>query len=292
MQVVVRVGSYAALPDGEPKRYCQAKTLSPFRLERQKCGLLTLVDYIGDNFIWGSKQYISLWRSTFDDIAVEIKTDEHLLQWFDLNLENGIMYIDAEIKDFDGPLQISPTKRRCHPRVRKRLTNEKCVDHPADPHQATNESTKMPKAVNKSKKSKIKGSHHDDEGAYSDTDSLRAFSDSSYDSEMAASSDFDFDSDPEFDPDTEIVDEDDDDDVPNFVYDVDDPCIDVGVVFPNTKQCKSAVLHHAILNDHGFQTVKRDAIRFTAKCKRADKGCKWRFHASTSTKKYVGCKVI
>jgi hypothetical protein len=64
LQVVVRVGSYAALPDGEPKRYCQAKTLSPFRLKRQKCGLLTLVDYIGDNFIWGSKQYISLWRST------------------------------------------------------------------------------------------------------------------------------------------------------------------------------------------------------------------------------------
>ena len=44
---------------------------------------------------------------------------------------------------------------------------------------------------------------------------------------------------------------------PPFSYDVDDPCIDVNVVFPDMDQCKSTVIHHAILNDHAYQIVKR-----------------------------------
>jgi hypothetical protein len=72
---------------------------------------------------------------------------------------------------------------------------------------------------------------------YSYTDSLVTLSDSSYDTDLAASSDSDIDS--EYDPDIEIVDED-DEDIPPFSYDVDDPCIEVGVVFPNVKQCKEA----------------------------------------------------
>ena len=47
----------------------------------------------------------------------------------------------------------------------------------------------------------------DEEGIYSDTDSLAAPSDSSYDSDLAASSDSDDDcSDTEFDPNGEVVD--------------------------------------------------------------------------------------
>jgi len=108
---------------------------------------------------------------------------------------------------------------------------------------------------------------------------------------LAASSDSDDDcSDTEFDPDGEIVDMEDEYDLPDFSYDVDDPCIDVNVVFPDVDQCKSAVTHHAILNDHAFEIVKKDKTRFRAKCKRADRGCKWTFFASTS-KKYIGCKV-
>jgi len=134
----------------------------------------------------------------------------------------------------------------------------------------------------------------DEEGIYSDTDSLVAPSDSSYDTDLATSSDSgDNCSDLEFDPDSEIVDDDDDDDEfdpPPFSYDADDPCIDVDVVFPDVDQCKSAVTHHAILNDHAFEIVKKDKCRFRAICKRADKGCQWKFFASTS-KKYLGCKV-
>ena len=77
---------------------------------------------------------------------------------------------------------------------------------------------------------------------------------------------------------------------PPFSYDVDDPCIDVNVVFPDVDQCKSAVIHHAILNDHAYQIVKKDRRRFRAICKRAKEGCNWKFFASTS-KKYLGCKV-
>ena len=148
---------------------------------------------------------------------------------------------------------------------------------------------KKPTKIQKSKKSKETNEEVvgvNDEGMYSDTDSLAVLSDSSYDTDLAATSD----SDTEFDPDEEIVDMEDEYDLPDFSYDVDDPCIDVNVVFLDVDQCKSAVTHHAILNDHAFEIVKKDKTRFRAKCKRADRGCKWTFFASTS-KKYIGCKV-
>jgi hypothetical protein len=128
----------------------------------------------------------------------------------------------------------------------------------------------------------------DEESMYSDTDSLVALSDSSYDTDLAASSNSDIDS--EYDPDVEIVDED-DEDIPPFSYDVDDPCIEVGVVFPDVKQCKEAVTQHAIIHDHAFKATRTDHNKFRAVCKRADKGCKWRFYATTSKNKYIGCKV-
>ena len=166
-----------------------------------------------------------------------------------------------------------------------------------EPHPQTKErerDTKKERAT----KSKAKGAHHDEgvgvdeEGIYSDTDSLVAASDSSYDSDLAASSDSCDDcSDPKFNLDELVVVDDDEYDPPPFSYDVDNPCIDVNVVFPDVDQCKSAVTHHAILNDHAFEIVKKDKSRFRAICKRANQGCKWKFFASTS-KKYIGCKVI
>jgi len=137
----------------------------------------------------------------------------------------------------------------------------------------------------------------DDEGTYSDTESLLALSDSSYDTDLAASSESDcsdsdcYDSDcSEYEPGNETIDGDEDDDIPAFSYDVDDPCIDEDVVFPDVDQCKSAVTHHAILHNYAFKTIKKDKTRFRAVCKRAAKGCKWLFYATTS-KKELGCKV-
>jgi hypothetical protein len=184
-----------------------------------------------------------LWRD-LDTDSIEIKSDEHLMEWFELNLENRVVCIVAQINDFEGPLQFSPTKRRCHPSVRNRV--------------ATSETTTNLRATS--------------ETATNLTDSLVAPSNSSYDSDLAATSCSD-DSDIEFDPDGEIIDNDDEFDPPPFSYDVDDPCIDVNVVFPDVDQCKLAVTHNAILHDHAFETVKKDKTRFRAICLRADQGC-------------------
>jgi hypothetical protein len=122
---------------------------------------------------------------------------------------------------------------------------------------------------------------------YSDTDSLVALSDSSYATDLATSSDSDFDS--EYDADVDILD--DDEDIPAFLYDVDDPCIEVGVVFLDVKQCKEAITKHAIIHNHAFKPTRTDHNKFRVVCKRANKGCKWRFYATTSKNKYIGCKV-
>jgi hypothetical protein len=274
------------LVDGEPKRYCGRKTLPPLTVDIHSFSLLQLVNHVAETFSWGSKQYVSLWRSL--DESVEIRNDEQLLEWCEMNLQHGTVHINAQINDFDGPLQFSPTKHRLHPKVRSILcepsnTPPMNVSPPHDISQPTY--MRVEKRHERVKKTKKKSVDED-----SDTESLEVPSDSSYDSDLASSSDSDCsDSDFECNPDSEILDEDEEEDSA-FAYDADDPCIDVGVIFPDVDQCKSAVTHHAILNDYGFQTVKKCSKRFRAKCKRADKGCKWMFFASTS-KKYIGCKV-
>jgi hypothetical protein len=221
-----------------------------------------------------------LWRALEDDF-IEITTDEQLSEWFELNKYKGEVHIVGQVNDFEGPLQFSPTKRRLHPTVRNfpstaPMDLDPFID-PTQPTQRTNEPTKEDK--------KAHNKVSDD-----------VLSDSSYDSKLVASSDSELDafsdsdcSDPEYEPDHEIVD--DNDDVPFFSYDVDAPCVDVGCVFPDVNQCKSALTQHAILNEYGFHTVKKDNERYRAKWLRAEKGCEWTFFASTSKTKYVGCKV-
>jgi len=274
--------------------------LPALNVDTHNYGLLQLVDFIDEHYLWGSKQHLTLWRE-LDSESFEIKSDQELLEWFQVNLEKGIAEIVGQIDDFEGPLQCSPTKYRCHPSFRNRAptseaaTNMRGTSEAATNVRSTSEAAtiKRAKKTSKKKRATYDSVGVDEEGIYSDTYSLVAPSDSSYDTDLATSSDSgDNCSDPEFDPDSEIVDDDDDDefDPPPFSYDADDPCIDVDVAFPDVDQCKSAVTHHAILNDHAFEIVKKDKCRFRAICKRADKGCQWKFFASTS-KKYLGCKV-
>ena len=270
------VRAHWSLPDGSPKTYRKRETLTT-TVDRHDYSLLKLVDFIGENFVWGSKQYISLWRAVEDD-CIEITSDEQLSEWFELNKDKGEVHIVGQINDFEGPFQFSPTKRRLHPSVRN-LPSTAPIDldpfiDPTQSTQCTNELTKVHRKV---------------------TDDV--LSDSSYDSELAASSNSELDdfsdseySDPEYEPDLEIVDEDDNDDVPDCSYDVNAPCVDIGCVFRDVNQCKSALTQHAILNDYAFRTVKKDNERYRAKCMRADQGCKWTFFASTS-KKSIGCKL-
>jgi hypothetical protein len=112
LEVFIKVGLYFALPDEEPKRYYQRSHLLSFVVDRDKCVLLNLIDYMCANCIWGLKQYRTLWLSLPDDVAIEIKSDEQLLEWFELNIESGIMCVDAEIKDFNELLQFSASKPR------------------------------------------------------------------------------------------------------------------------------------------------------------------------------------
>ncbi|KAG2607591.1 hypothetical protein PVAP13_4NG260400 [Panicum virgatum] len=162
------------------------------------------------------------------------------------NLDKGVVEINAQVNDFEGPLQCSPTKRGCHPSVRNKAsttTTERATEPPIN-ERCTNERvtfTSKKSTSTKKRGTKCKGKDGDDdcagvddEGIYSDTDSLVAPSDSSYDSDLAASSDSDDDcSDPEFDPNGEVVDNDEEYDPPPFSYDVADPIIDVNVVFPD-----------------------------------------------------------
>ena len=55
--------------------------------------LLQLVDFIAEHYMWGSKQHLTLWREL--EYSMEIKSDEQLLEWFQLNLKKGVVQINA-----------------------------------------------------------------------------------------------------------------------------------------------------------------------------------------------------
>jgi hypothetical protein len=80
--------------------------------------LMQIVDHIAEHFMWGSKEYCTLYGSSegSGDVSFQIKSDEQVLQWFQMNLEKEVVHIDAQINDFDGPLQFSPTKHALHPK--------------------------------------------------------------------------------------------------------------------------------------------------------------------------------
>ncbi|XP_040381808.1 uncharacterized protein LOC121054912 [Oryza brachyantha] len=127
----------------------------------------------------------------------------------------------------------------------------------------------QPHKLKPTKKPKKKGVV--DEEKTSDTESLLALSDSSYDTDLASSSDSNYD-----EPDCS------DSDASYAHDDIDDENVD---------QCKTAVTHHAILGGYLIRTVSKNQNWFRAHCRlRKETNCKWTSYASTS-KKYVGCKV-
>jgi hypothetical protein len=56
LEVIVKVGSYFVVLDGEPKHCYQRMHLPSFVVDRDKCVLVNLIDYIGTKCICGSKQ--------------------------------------------------------------------------------------------------------------------------------------------------------------------------------------------------------------------------------------------
>jgi hypothetical protein len=66
---------------------------------------MQIIDHIADHFMWGSKQYVTLCgTSQGSDVNFPIKSDEQVLEWFEMILEKRVVHIDAQINDFDDPL--------------------------------------------------------------------------------------------------------------------------------------------------------------------------------------------
>jgi len=201
------------------------------------------------------EEQLSEW---FQDGSIEIGSNEQLQEWFEVNKDKGEACIAAEIKNFEGPLQCSPTKRRLHPTVRS-LPSTAPID--LDPFIDPKQCTQPAQPAKKDKKVKKVDSKV----------SYDVLSDSSYDSDLAASSDSELDtfsdsdcSDIDYDPSHEMFVDDDNDDEPFFSYDVYAPSVDVGCIFHDVKECKSALTQHAILNDYAYRTVKKDLERFSS----------------------------
>jgi hypothetical protein len=97
------------------------------------------------------------------DACVLINSDEQLHDLFELNIEKGMIEIVAQINDFDGPLQFSPTKRALHPSGRDIVVENQNTPS-LDPHIDATELTQStpqkrvchPHPPKKDKKSKSK----------------------------------------------------------------------------------------------------------------------------------------
>jgi len=163
------------------------------------------------------EEQLSEW---FQDGSIEFVSNEQLQEWFEVNKYKGEACIAAEIKEFEGPLQCSPSKRRLHPTVRNLPSTAPIdLDPIMDPKQCT-QPTQPAKKDKKVKKVDSKVSYD-------------VLSDSSYGSDLAASSDSELDtfsdsdcSNIDYDPSHEMLADDDNDDEPFFSYDVDAPSVD------------------------------------------------------------------
>jgi hypothetical protein len=84
LSVVVKMSSYFSFSDRGPKAYSRRKTLSSIIIDASSYELLQLINYIAEHFMWGSKQYISLFRGSddSDEVCVPIKSNEQLFEWF------------------------------------------------------------------------------------------------------------------------------------------------------------------------------------------------------------------
>ena len=114
LELVVRVRSFYSLPDSGPKTWWQGRTLPTKVVDTNSFGLLQLVDFIAKHCLWDSKQYITLWRDLEND-SIEIKSDKNLLEWLLINVEDGLVCINAQINDFEGPLQFFFNKDKVSP---------------------------------------------------------------------------------------------------------------------------------------------------------------------------------
>jgi hypothetical protein len=90
LNLVVKVRSFFSIPDGGPKSWRQGTTLPTQMVDIDNYDLMQLVDFIVEHYMWGLKQYISLWHE-LDSGSTKIKLDENMREWFQLNQDRGIV---------------------------------------------------------------------------------------------------------------------------------------------------------------------------------------------------------
>ena len=74
---------------------------------------------------------------------------------------------------------------------------------------------------------------------------------------------------------------------PEIVYDVNDPPMVVGSIYPNMNVFKLAIAQHSIKHKYEYNIEKSDPGRYRAHCSSKLEGCQWRIHASTMEDKVV-----
>ena len=77
LELVVNIRSQWSFRDSGPKTFKRKESVTAI-VDSHSYRFLQLVDFVGERFVWGSKQYISFWRS-LENASIEIKCDEELL---------------------------------------------------------------------------------------------------------------------------------------------------------------------------------------------------------------------
>jgi hypothetical protein len=68
-----------------------------------------------------------------------------------------------------------------------------------------------------------------------------------------------------------------------YLYDKDDPKMEIGAIFPHVVAFRRALNHYAIINDFEYNFAKSEPARVTATC--ANLECSWRIHATVTEDK-------
>lgn len=83
-RVTIKMGSYMAKDDSGRIEYITARSIRKV-VDKEECSLLTIVDYLRNEFRWGSKQYLScfFWDKCATELAA-INSDAELIEAFDM----------------------------------------------------------------------------------------------------------------------------------------------------------------------------------------------------------------
>lgn len=101
-RVTIKMGSYMAKDDSGRIEYITARSIRKV-VDKEECSLLTIVDYLRDEFRWGSKQYLScfFWDKCATELAA-INSDAELIEAFEMYFVERAIQLNMFVQDI-GP---------------------------------------------------------------------------------------------------------------------------------------------------------------------------------------------